>query len=339
MTPPTAGEPSPELIFETFNAYQRSAALRAAIELDLFRAIGEGLGDAASLARQCGASARGIRILCDYLTILGLLAKEESLYRHTPTSAVFLDPRSPACIAAAARFLCHPTLAEPFTRLADVIRSGHTVLQGDGTVEPENPIWVEFAHGMAPMMGGLAAPLAAMVLDGLAGPLRVLDIAAGHGLFGIEVAKLHPQAQITAVDWAAVLEVARCNAHKAGVAERYHTLPGSAFDVAYGGPYDIVLLTNFLHHFDVSTCIGLLRRVRAALKPGGRAAALEFVPNEDRVSPPIAAAFSLTMLANTPAGDAYTFRELEGMYREAGYGGITAHVIPRSAHTVVMGRA
>ena len=339
MTPQSASAPSPELILETLNAYQRSAALLAAIELDLFRAIGEGPGDSASLARQCGASERGIRILCDYLTILGLLAKEDGRYRHTPTSAVFLDPSSPASIASAARFLGHPAIAEPFVRLADIVRSGRTVLPGDGSVEPENPIWVEFAHGMAPMMGVSAGPLGAIVLDGLSGPLRVLDIAAGHGLFGIEVAKLNPEAQITAVDWAAVLEVATGNARKAGVEERYHVLPGSAFDVEYGGPYDIVLLTNFLHHFDAPTCVGLLRKVRAALQPGGRAATLEFVPNEDRVSPPIAAAFSLTMLANTVAGDAYTLRELEKMYREAGFGGITAHPIPKSPHTVVMGRA
>jgi SAM-dependent methyltransferase len=313
--------------------------LRAAIELDLFRAIGEGSGDAASLARQCAASTTGIRILCDYLTILGLLAKEDGRYRHTPSSAVFLAPRSPACITSVARFLGHPALAEPFVRLAEVVRSGHTVLPGDGSVEAENPIWVEFAHGMAPMMGALAGPLGAIVLEGLAGPLRVLDIAAGHGLFGIEVAKLNPEASITAVDWVAVLEVALGNARKAGVEGRYQLLPRSAFDVKYGGPYDIVLLTKFLHHFDPSTCIGLLRKVRAALKPGGRAAALEFVPNEDRVSPPMAAAFSLTMLASTAAGDAYTFRELGNMYREAGFGNITAHAIPKSPHTLVMGRA
>jgi Dimerisation domain len=138
-----AGAPSPEPIFETFNAHQRTAALRAAIELDLFRAIGEGPGDAASLARQCASSERGIRILCDYLTIYGLLVKEDSHYRHTPSSAVFLDPRSPACMASAARFLGHPFHAASFARLADAVRSGHTTMAGDGTVEPENPIWVE----------------------------------------------------------------------------------------------------------------------------------------------------------------------------------------------------
>jgi 2-polyprenyl-3-methyl-5-hydroxy-6-metoxy-1,4-benzoquinol methylase len=291
-TAPLEG-PSAELIFDTLNAYQRSAALRAAIELDLFQAIGEGLGNVVSLARQCSASERGIRTLCDYLT---------------------------------------------YTDLADIVRKGGTVLPGQGSVEPENPVWVEFAHSMAPMMGPVAVPLAALVLEGLAGPVRVLDIAAGHGLFGIEVAKLNPEARITGLDWAPVLAVAQGNAHRAGVGDRYDLLPGSAFDVEYGGPYDIVLLTNFLHHFDPPTCVGLLKKVRAALKAGGRAATLEFVPNEDRISPPLAAAFSLIMLASTVAGDAYTFRELEAMYREAGFDGITAHPMPIGVQTVVLGR-
>ncbi|MBS1860031.1 MAG: methyltransferase type 12, partial [Acidobacteria bacterium] len=115
------------------------------------------------------------------------------------------------------------------------------------------------------------------------------------------------------------------------------TLPGSAFEVDYGGPYDIVLLTNFLHHFDRATCVGLLRKVHAALKPGGRAAALEFVPNEDRVSPPMAAAFALVMLASTPSGDAYTLSEYESMYREAGFARIAGHPVPAGPHTIVMG--
>ncbi|HTQ54889.1 MAG TPA: class I SAM-dependent methyltransferase [Bryobacteraceae bacterium] len=330
---------SPEIIFETLNAYQRTAALRAAIEIGLFRALGDGPADAATLARQCQSSERGMRILCDYLTVIGLLEKSEGRFGHTASSRAFLDPRSPACISSISKFLTHPFIAEPFLRLTEVIRSGQTVLPGDGTVEPENPIWVEFAHSMAPMMAGMTGPLGALALDGLTGPVHVLDIAAGHGLFGIEVAKLNPEADVTAVDWAAVLEVARANAAKAGVEARYHTRPGSAFDVELGGPYDIVLVTNFLHHFDPPTCVGLLRKVRAALKPGGRAAALEFVPNEDRVSPPMAAAFALSMLAHTAGGDAYTFRELEQMYHQAGYGTVTAHAIPRSPHTVVMGRS
>jgi SAM-dependent methyltransferase len=252
---------------------------------------------------------------------------------------MFLDPRSPACVASTARFLGNPMIQEPFNRLTEIVRQGHTVLPGEGSVEPDNPAWVEFAHSMAPMMAPMAAPLGGIVLEGRRGPLAVLDIAAGHGLFGIEVARQNPEARIVAVDWKAVLEVAAANARRAGVQDRYETRAGSAFEVEYGGPYDIVLLTNFLHHFSPETCVGLLRKVRASLKPGGRVAALEFVPNEDRVSPPMAAAFSLTMLATTPAGDAYTLRDLESMYHEAGFADVTGHPVPTGPHTVVVGRA
>lgn len=331
--------PTPAIVFEMLNAYQRTAALKAAIELDVFRAVSDGPADAASIARHCAASERGIRILCDFLVINGVLAKDSGRYRHTPSSAAFLDPRSPACLASIAQFLGNPANHEPFDRLAEVVRTGRTTLEGAGSVEPENPIWVQFAETMAPMMAPMAAPLGKVVLDGHNGPMRVLDIAAGHGLFGIEIAKQNPQARVTGLDWAPVLRVALRNAERAGVHDRYDMLPGSAFEVDFGGPYDVVLLTNFLHHFDKPTCTGLLRKVRAALKPGGRAATLEFVPNEDRVSPPMPAAFAMTMLAATPAGDAYTFSDLREMYAEAGLGDVSAHPIPMSPHTVVMGSA
>ena len=329
---------TPGVVFENLQAYQRTFALKAAIELDIFGAVGQGLGDVASIARHASASERGIRILCDFLVVSGLLEKVEGRYLHTPSSAAFLDPSSPTCLASITRFLALPAMREPFEHLAEIVRSGRTVLPGEGSVESENPIWVEFAQSMGPMMAPLAGPLGAIVLEGRSGPMRVLDIAAGHGLFGIEIAKQNPQAHVTGLDWAPVLRVAIENARKAGVGDRYDMLPGNAFDVDFQGPYDVVLLTNFLHHYDIDTCVTLLKKVRASLKPGGCAATLEFVPNEDRVSPPMPAAFSLTMLATTAAGDAYTFRELAEMHSQAGFGKVTAHPIPMSPHTIAMAR-
>jgi len=242
-------------------------------------------------------------------------------------------------MASVAQFLTESAIMQADVQLADIVRAGRTHLPGQGTVEPDNPIWVVFAEKMAPMMGPMAGPLGAVVLEGHEGPMHVLDIAAGHGLFGIEIAKQNPQAHVTGLDWAPVLRVALKNAEKAGVKDRYDMLPGSAFEVEFGGPYDVVLLTNFLHHFDKATNVGLLKKVRGALKPGGRAATLEFVPNPDRVSPPMPAAFAMTMLTTTAEGDAYTFVELSAMYAEAGFKGITEHPIPMSPHTVVMGSA
>lgn len=78
---------------------------------------------------------------------------------------------------------------------------------------------------------------------------KVLDIAAGHGMYGVTIAKHNPNAEIFAVDWPRVLDVAKENAQAAGVAARYHTLPGNAFEVEFGKDYDLALLTGFLHHF------------------------------------------------------------------------------------------
>ena len=141
------------------------------------------------------------------------------------------------------------------------MRKGGTV--ATSTVSPNDPVWVEFARSMAPFLGMVAGVLAPMVATpGRA--QKVLDVAAGHGLFGLRVAQVNPSATVYGTDWADVLQVAVENASALGVADRYRTIPGSAFDVELGTGYDLVLVPNFLHHFDctTSTCVntGLLAK-------------------------------------------------------------------------------
>jgi 2-polyprenyl-3-methyl-5-hydroxy-6-metoxy-1,4-benzoquinol methylase len=324
------------LFFETMNAYQRTAALKGAIQLDVFTAIGEGNHTAPAIAARCRTSERGMRILCDYLVIIGFLAKEGHDYRLTPDSAAFLDRRSPAYIGTAERFLASSTLVDAYKDIAAIVRKGGEIMSAHGTMDPDHPIWVEFARSMAPMMAMPAEAIAKLVGAPEGATWKVLDIAAGHGLFGIAIARQNPNATIVAVDWSRVLEVAQEHAASAGVSQRFQPLPGSAFDVEFGDGYDVALLTNFLHHFDPATCETLLRKVSAALKPGGRAVTFEFVPNEDRVSPPIAAAFSMMMLGTTEAGDAYTFSELDRMFRNAGFAHSELHPLPPSPGQVLI---
>src|SRR5208283_3520079 len=122
---------TPAVVFENIQSFQRTFALQAAIELDVFRAVGQGPGDVASIARHASASERGIRILCDYLVISGLLEKVDGRYRHTPSSAAFLDPSSPACLASIARFMSLPAMREPYEHLSDIVRNGRTMLPGE----------------------------------------------------------------------------------------------------------------------------------------------------------------------------------------------------------------
>ncbi|MFL5245353.1 MAG: class I SAM-dependent methyltransferase [Gemmataceae bacterium] len=310
---------SPALFFDTIGAYQRTDALRAALELDLFSQIAAGHTTASAIANACRASTRGIRILADYLTICGFIQKQGDRYELTADSKIFLDRQSPAYLGGAVGFMLAPGLKECFRQLTEAVRQGGTAVSEEGTVSPENPLWVEFAHAMAPLMYMPAQLLAGLVGGDAEQPLRVLDVAAGHGLFGITIAQRYPKTHVTALDWASVLAVAQENARRSGVGERYALLPGSAFEVAWGGPYDLVLLTNFFHHFDVPTCEQLARKAFAALKSGGRALTLEFIPEPDRVTPPATAGFALVMLATTAHGDAYTFAEYQDIFSKAGF--------------------
>lgn len=316
---PSQTMPNPSRIFQTFNAFQQTAALKAAIDLDVFTAIGDRQTAVEQIAQRAKASERGIRILCDYLTVLGFLTKNQTHYGLAPDAAMFLDRGSPAYMGSATRFLDAPEMVRAYDHLADAVRKGGTVMGEEGTLGADNHLWVEFARSMSPLMMQPAEAIAQLVGAGKSEKCRVLDIAAGHGLFGINIARHNPQAEIVALDWPNVLEVAKENARKSGVESRYATIPGSAFDAELGSGYNLVLLTNFLHHFDPPTCERLLRRVHAALVPGGRVVTLEFVPNDDRVTPPEAATFSMIMLGTTPQGDAYTYAEFERMFRNAGF--------------------
>jgi SAM-dependent methyltransferase len=318
--------PSAEIVFDMLFAYQKSAALKTAIDLDLFTAIDAGANTAAAIATRINVSERGARILCDYLTVNRLLVKSDGAYQLMPESAAFLSKRSPAYLGTVANFLLRPELKSNFENLIEAVRRGGVGPHDTNIVSDENPVWVEFARSMMPMM----IPAAHAIADRFASsePIRVLDIAAGHGAFGIALARRNPRAEIVALDWAPVLGLAEAHAKAAGVQDRYRTIAGDAFTVEYGSDYDVVLVTNFLHHFDAATNTNMLKKVHAALKPGGRVAVLEFVPNPDRVSPPMAAGFSLTMLAETASGDAFTFAELRGQLEDAGFKDVEAHGLP-----------
>lgn len=328
----TTCQPSPSLLIETLSAQQRTNALRAGIELNLFTAIAKGANTPDALAPLCGASVKGLRILCDFLTVIGFLTKNESGYGLTPDSRIFLVSDSPAYMGGVVSFLFHPVVERGQSAVAEAVRKGGTVLPAEGTVSADNPVWVDFARGMAPM----TVPAAELIaqLTAAPGPVKVLDIAAGHGMFGITIARQNPAAEIYALDWKNVLAVAQENAVRFGVSERWHAIEGSAFTEDYGSDYDVILVTNFIHHFDVPTNVEILSKARAALKPGGRLAVLEFAVNDDRISPPGPALFAMTMLTSTASGDAYSVREIEAMCTAAGFHGVTHHAVPANGQTV-----
>src|SRR4029079_577867 len=126
MSTSAAQQPSPQLFFQTINAYQRTEGLKAAIELEVFTAIGEGNNTVAEIAKRCSASEKGTRVLCDFLCIMGFLNKEANRYSLTQDSAIFLDKHSPAYLGGMTEFISTPELTDAFRDFAGIVRKGGT---------------------------------------------------------------------------------------------------------------------------------------------------------------------------------------------------------------------
>lgn len=323
---------SPLNFLEAAGGFHKSAVIRAAVELDVCTGIAAGLDTAGLLAAARHCSEKGMRVLLDALTILDLLKKSDGRYELSSEAAQYLDRASADYAGEALRFLMSGFMDLAFSRFTDAVRLGGSAVGPAGSMEPDHPVWVEYARGMMP----LARTTAELVGERAAGSKRILDIAAGHGLYGIETLKRSPEGVALAVDWSGVLEVARENAVKAGVASRWMALEGSAFEVDWGDGFDCVILANFLHHFSRSVAVEFLKRVRGAMVDGGKLVVVALAPGETRVRPSAPGWFAVMVLATTAEGEAYTLGEYDSMLEEAGFGAAERYTAAASARTVMV---
>ena len=322
----------PPLLDELVLGFQPAQVVLTAHRLGLFTALDRGERSAAELAAAIGADRRGTRILCDALAALGLLAKRGDRYANGAEVREHLLPDSPRPQGA---MLGHRALLyERWGKLGDAVRSGTRI--PDEAVDPRLLGGdEEFARAMADL-GRESARLTAEVLD-LDGVASLLDVGGGPGLYALEFARRQPDLRATIFDRPGTAPVAREAIAAAGLADRVAIRSGDAFADDWGGPYDLVFTSNFLHIFAAEENRGLVARAAAALAPGGRLAVKDLFLDPGRTSPPAAALFAVNMLVNTAAGDCYTVAEVEGWMTAAG---LTPVAVVEVAHhsRLIVGR-
>lgn len=314
----------PAAIMQMFQAAHATAVLCGACELDVFTQLAAGPKDAAAVANGIRCPERSTRILLDALVGLGLLGKERETYRLAQLAEAHLVPGKPMYMGDFAALVAAPTLWDGLGRLVDAVRAGGSVL-AEHAETPKHPFWETFARSSASMAGPAAMVLEGLLHDWIASRprVRVLDIAAGSGLYGYTLLRSHANVELTALDWPNVLVETRKWAGRLGVdtgGVKY--LEGSLFDVDYGGPYDLILLSHVYHHFEPPACRALTRKVAAALAPGGRVAVHDFLAADDN---PGAAMFSVVMLVWTRKGEAYSADDYRAWFVEAGLKPLGVH--------------
>jgi 2-polyprenyl-3-methyl-5-hydroxy-6-metoxy-1,4-benzoquinol methylase len=313
-----AKPPTPDRIFQMMLSFAPSLMLEAALRHNLFTHLDAGPMTAGEIAAAANISERGARMLLDALVSLEFATKADGRYGLTPESAAFLVPGKPAFQGGMFKHISKHLLPG-WLHLAESVRTG----KPEKSVNQEGTgaeFFQEFVEDLFPRNYPAAQTLADHLgAAGATTPFSVLDIAAGSGVWSLPFAEKSPHARVTIVDWPGVTSVARRVTARHGVADRYDYREGDLAEVDFGAGYRAAVLGHILHSEGEARSRGLIRKVFAALAPGGTIAIAEMIPNEERTGPPAATIFALNMLIHTDEGDTFTFNEMSAWLQEAGF--------------------
>ncbi|MGW0534421.1 methyltransferase [Streptomyces sp. NPDC003032] len=318
--------------------YVNASLLRAGLELGVFDAVHQGLQTSDKIAEHVVADPRGTRILLDALAATGLLRRRGAdEYELAPGGETYLVSTSPQYFGGAVKIGVSKWEWDAQWRLAEAVRKGGAVMDTHA-LTPDFDYWEEFAEHMNWWQNGAANVMAEQLLPWAKDrdSVDVLDVACSHGSYGFFFARQEPRAKVTGLDWPHVLKYTERNAERLGLRERWDSIAGDMFEVPLEGPYDIVMLTNVLHHFSREESTELLRRMAEGLKPGGRIAITGHT-FKDGVLPqdnPLPFMFSVIMLTMTFTGETHSISTYEEMLLDAGFINPTVHQDAKAMHTV-----
>ena len=300
------------------SAYAPPLVIGAAISNKVFDTLATGTKTVAQVSKETGASERGLRIVMNALVGLELLRKNGGQYSLTPESEAFLVSNKPGSLAGFFP-MNMKRLIPIWLSLDEIVRTGNP---GEGRNEehPGTEFFSELVENIIPMSYGCAQVLADhLKIAERKSANRVLDIAAGSGIWGIAFAQKSPQVRVTAVDWQGMIPTTKRITQKFGVAGQFDFIEGDIGEVDFGTGYDVATLGHILHSEGAERSRQLLKKTGRSLKSGGTIAIAEWIVNDERTEPLPSLMFAVQMLVNTEHGDTFSLNEIKKWLEEAGF--------------------
>src|SRR5438093_1811556 len=310
---------TPERLMEISFAYGPPLIIGAAVSNKIFDALVNITKTENVVAKQSYASPRDLLILMNALVGIDLLKKDrKEKYSLTPESAAFLVSNKPGTHAGFFGTVA-PQLISRWLRLPDIVREGRPAVAVNQETEGTE-FFSQLVENIIPMSYPPAQTLGDhLQLAKTKDEIRVLDLAAGSGIWGIALAEKSPRVYVTAVDWAGMIPTTKRITQKFGVSDRFNYIEGDILEANFGSGYDIATLGHILHSEGEERSRQLLKKTFRALKSGGVIAIAEWLVNDDRTKPLPSLMFAVQMLVNTEKGDTFSFNEIKSWLEEAGF--------------------
>ncbi len=300
-------------LLHTADAFTDSRTLIAGVELDLFTALGKKALTAKEISRKTKASAEGVEFLLHALTGMGLLTKSGSRFRNAPVSRTFLDTASPQSIT---NFIW---LAgqnwNDWIDLTDAVRKGR---RPQKRTAADNPAFRKRFSKALHERSFYLAPKILRPID-LRGARTLLDLGGGAGSYAFALLLKYPGLRATIFDRPAAVKVALAEAKRGDLDGQAGVIAGDLFADSYGGPYDVIFYSNVIHIYSPEENRRILKKIKSALKPGGRLIIVEYFLDKDQAHPPDVSAFNLMMLLFTERGRCYTWEEVTQWLKQTGF--------------------
>ena len=290
--------------------YWRSSTVHAGVKLDIFSEIGNEQLTAADLSNKMGASQRGVEMLLNALTALGLLIQNERLYGNTGFSQKHLVKGEPGYLGYI--IMHHFHLVDAWGKLDEAVIQGTPVEKKSYGEEIERQ---SFQMGMFNLAMAIAPALAAEI--DLDGRYHLLDLGGGPGTHAIHFCIANPDLQATVFDRVTTEPFFRETTRKFGMNKRIDFMAGDFNVDPIAGSYDVAWLSQILHSNSLEECQALIEKTVAALESGGMILVHDFFLNDTMDGPLFPALFSMNMLLNNQ-GRSYSEKEVREMMEKAG---------------------
>lgn len=239
-------------------------ALMVATKLNLFEALASESLSTQEVAARCATDPEATQKLLNALVTMGYLCKNRELYALTPFARKWLLKEAPHSLHD---FVVYEFVDwELVSHMEDFIRTGKPVLVHE---QMSSDDWKLYQYGMQ-SIANLVAPEVAKRIPVPRGARNMLDVGGSHGCYSVEICRRYPNLNAVILDLPEAVEFAAPLLTKAGMGNRVIHKAGNVLTDKLGTDvYDLILISNLVHHFDEATNRELVRRAAQALKPGG----------------------------------------------------------------------